>query len=138
MSRRLVALLVLVAMFATACIPQGQQTYGSPPHDWSSEDRSDHDLAIGLGLGAAGLGLIIALLVMANRDHVAASAAEPIVLSPAEAEQLRLQRMYARGEALARIGRCDGVISIGRVLAQNDPAYYAQYAANPTIAACLR
>jgi hypothetical protein len=108
-----------------------------------------------MAIGLVGVALLVGLIVVAKRSGgddtksstpmaIAPRAADPSTMYFApmprvadEGEQLRLQRMYVQGQVLARAGRCDGALTLGRQIARSSPAYYAIYAVEPVISVCV-
>lgn len=151
MTRRLVASVVAIATLATGCsfslFPDSAGNYSR------YDDNGAEDVMLLLGLSSIMVAAIAGLIVVARNtgpsEEPAQNAAPPppppkeVVFAPmpttaaTEGDQLRLQRMYAQGELLARVGRCQSVITIGRVIAAEDPVYYAQFSAVPAVASCL-
>ena len=138
--------------FAGLCSSSAGGCTSSAPevHNHYYED-DDSDLIVPVAVGLASVALIVAVIAARNSDDD--SKRRPAVRSPApeppmayvisaptadNAESLRLQRMYVQGHLSASTGRCEATIAIARQMSRTAPDYHAVYAADPTIAACLR
>jgi hypothetical protein len=140
---------LVAAATLTACGPLVINTSADSP---SYHDDHDDEVMV---LSMLGIGLIATLVAVAvGHDHddgpakqappIATRAADPSTMyfapTPpvaADAEQLRLQRMYVQGQVLARAGRCDGALALGRQIARSSASYYAMYAVEPEISVCV-
>jgi hypothetical protein len=155
LARLVAAVLAITISGCGVCLQQEYcHTEPAPPPPPTPRDHYDngHDEAmLLLAVGTASVALVIGLIAIARHTgkreeapRIAPPPPKEVVFAPiptnaaTEGDQLRLQRMYAQGQLLARIGRCDGVITIGRVIEQNDPAYYALFLAEPSIAGCVQ
>ncbi|MBA3465553.1 MAG: hypothetical protein H0T46_36810 [Deltaproteobacteria bacterium] len=154
MPHRSIALVLVVSVSLTACgafgicQPEVPCTTPTETHNHYYEDDDDSFALVALGtLAVVALftGIAIARSGSDDKPDAPTPKVEPkdrvVYFAPSpsighEGEELRLQRMYVQGQVLARAGRCEGAVAIGRNIERSSPVYFAAYAADPSIAVC--
>lgn len=141
----LIASTIAGCVSTTTTCTLGDLCWTSEPPPPSTESDDD-DAAVAMITVGAVVTAIALVAVLRHRNEEAppsrgAPVAQPVayVVPPgATDDEIRLQRMYIQGHLSARAGRCDAVIAIGNQMALKSPSYHERYAADPTIAVCLR
>lgn len=130
------------------CGGENRSGCGGPSTTIIHEDDDDTGMGIAIAGAVIGTALIVAMISKSSRDDDKPSLARPTVApetvavtapppSGDDREQL-LQRMYVQGYLSATTGTCEATIAIGKRLSTMSPSYHDRYAADPTIATCLR